>query len=107
MGDKTNPQSPAGTWTMDQWTSRYLALNGQTVSDDHDKSRRDISTDIYYSTSGDTFSWYDHPGALPNEGIFRMQNFTVSVSNGKERCSVGFHFLQIGNSIHWGQGFFP
>ena len=107
VGGTSNPQSPGGTWTMDQSTSRYLALNGQTLTDDHEKSRRDISTGINYSTSGNSFSWYDHPGGPPNDGLLRMQNFTVSVSNGNESCAVSFHFLQTGNSIHWGQGSFP
>jgi RHS repeat-associated protein len=107
VGGTSNPQNPGGSWTMDQSTSRYLALNGQTLSDDHERSRRDISIGINFSAGGDSFSWYDHPGGPPNDGLLRMQNFTVSVSNGNERCAASFHFLQTGNGIHWGQGSFP
>jgi len=108
IGDQPNPQNPGGTWTMDQWTSRYVAVGGQSQSDNY-HSRRDISVDVPHWINGDDFSWYDHPQApaSADQNLFRMQNFTVSVGNGSETCAVSFHFLQNGHNIQWGAGSFP
>ena len=107
IGYQPNPQNPNGSWTMDQWTSRYIDDNGR-VQSDNGKARRDIRLEIgfLYTAAGNSFSWYDNPGAAtPN--IIRRQNFTVSVTRGSERCEVKFHFIQTPNGFHWGPGLLP
>jgi hypothetical protein len=62
-------------------------------------------TEAGLKAEGNTFGFYDHPGGpSPQPGFARFENHLVKVYNDKITCEVSFHFIQRGNTIHWGEG---
>jgi hypothetical protein len=100
------PTNPGGSWTITQTTAAYISLNGAVKQNDQ-SAWTDMLPGTRYDVIGNTFYWYDHPGSIYTTGYERREVFTVSVSNGTERCSLTFHFIQNGTTIHWGEGGFP
>jgi hypothetical protein len=108
IGNQANPQNRTGTWTIDQWTSGWIARNGkQDPEGPGGPAWRDINTNIAFSAKSNTFSWYDHAGGL-GWGIDRNNAFLVKVYRGDEYCQAEFHFVQRqrgpGYELHWGRG---
>ena len=98
-----NPQNPKGRWSLEQWTHSWIGANGKTIADRPTFS--DLPVDAAgLKADGDTFSYYDHPGGPPSPDLARFDNYVVKVYSGKTVCEVKFHFIQRGNTIHWGQG---
>ena len=62
-------------------------------------------TEVGLTAKGNNFAFYDHPGApAPSRAFRRFENHLIKVYSGKSFCDVKFHFIQWGNTIHWGLG---
>jgi len=100
---KVNPANPKGSWTIDQETSAWMGNGGQTL--EQKATFSDIPLGVPHKAEGNTFSWYDHPGLTNTPANYnRFENHIVKVYRGKTVCEVKFHFIQHGNTIHWGAG---
>jgi len=53
--------------------------------------------------NSNSYSRYDHP-TIRGESLFKNQSFFFKVYKGNKVCSVAFHIVQRGNTIHWGRG---
>ncbi len=101
----TNPMNPKGRWSLEQWTHSWIGENGKKI--DERKTFSDLPTDeVGIKAWDNSFGFYDHPGGPPpSPGLARFENHLIKVYRGKTVCEVGFHFIQLGNTIHWGPGF--
>ena len=98
-----NSDNPKGRWTIDEETAVWAGTNGQTLLNKPTFS--DIHAGVFYEASGNTFSWYDHPGyTYWGNDYSRFENHVVKVYSGKTVCEITFHFIQRGGTIHWGKG---
>ena len=98
-----NPDNPKGRWTIDQETSAWIGIDGKVT--DERATFSDIKLGVPHKADGNTFSWYDHPGDTQWPANYsRFENHIVKVYKGKTVCEVKFHFIQHGNTIHWGPG---
>jgi RHS repeat-associated protein len=110
IGYFQNPTNSRGKWIMEQWTSSYATSNGQIMTV---QGRRqaggqawmDLDPKGYFSAPANSnrYSFYDHP-SIRGEALFKNQSFFFKVYNGNKVCSVTFHIVQRGNTIHWGKG---
>jgi hypothetical protein len=97
-----NPQNPKGVWTIDEETNAWISDGKQSI---YVPTFTDIPPGIPNQTSGNGFTWYDHPGnTVWPSNYHRYENHIVKVYNGKEYCEASFHFKQDGGTIHWGAG---
>jgi hypothetical protein len=100
----TNPENPTGRWSLEQWTHSWIGENGRTIVEK--KTFSDLPLDeAGLTAAGNMFGFYDHPGGPPpSSGSSRFENHLIKVYSGKTVCEVRFHFIQRGNTIHWGKG---
>jgi hypothetical protein len=101
----TNPMNKKGRWSLEQWTHSWIGENGKVIIEK--QTFPDLPTDETGIKAYDnTFGFYDHPGGRPpSPGLERFENHLIKVYRGKTVCEVKFHFIQRGNTIHWGSGF--
>ena len=99
-----NPANPKGSWSLEQWTTSWMGQDGKTTLDK--KTFADLPlNEAGLKIDGNKFSFYDHPGGTSNpSGFSRFENHLIKVYSGKTYCEVKLHFIQIGNTIHWGAG---
>jgi YD repeat-containing protein len=110
IGDDPNPQNSKGRWSIFQLTADTITANGQVIRDQ--ELRSDFNTQSYYDVTGNSFSWYDHPGS-PTPGNLitsyeRNMKFQVSAYDGKHFCGVTFSATFTFNgqwSVHWRKGY--
>ena len=62
-------------------------------------------TEVGLTAKGNNFAFYDHPGApAPSRAFRRFENHLIKVYSAKTFSDAKFHFIQWGNTIHWGLG---
>ncbi|HJP93693.1 MAG TPA: DUF4214 domain-containing protein [Pyrinomonadaceae bacterium] len=99
-----NPNNPKGRWSLEQWTNSWIGENGRTTVQKSTFPDLPLN-EAGLKVEGDAFGFYDHPGGPPPSANFgRFENHLIKVYSGKTVCDVKFHFIQIGNTIHWGPG---
>jgi hypothetical protein len=100
----TNPDNPHGRWSLEQWTTSWIGENGNTIIEK--KTFPDLPlNEAGLKAVGNTFSFWDHPGGPPQSpGFARFENHIIKIYSGKTVCEVKFHFIQLGNTIHWNSG---
>ena len=99
-----NPVNPNGRWSLEQWTHSWIGQNGKTITQKNTFPDLPLNA-AELKADGNTFGFYDHPGGpLQAPGLSRFENHLIKVYSGKIVCEVKFHFIQRGNTIHWGRG---
>ena len=109
IGGDPDPESPRGTWSIQQFVSAYVVADGR-VDRHGGQATSDLSRESPHQVKENHFRWYDHPGISTRSlrNFDAKMNFTVKAVSGSQSCEVKFRVLMtfrgVNRSVRWGGG---